>query len=162
MAFTSFAETKGSKEYQLKAAYLLNFARFVYWPEAAFTHTAEKFNICVYGENPFGDSLDRLSSKKIHNRKIHIIYTDNSEKIVACHIVYVGKSKKSTYAEELKEHKNSILLSVSDIGDFSLNGGMIEFIRVKKKIKFIINVNESMDAGIKYRSQLLEVAEKLR
>ena len=53
-----------SREYQLKAAYLLNFARFVYWPEESFSSSADKFNICTYGVSPFGENLNHLLSKK--------------------------------------------------------------------------------------------------
>ena len=51
---------------------------------------------------------------------------------------------------------------MSDVDGFSSEGGMIEFIRVNNKIKFEINVTQSEKSGIKYKSQLLEVAEKLR
>ena len=155
-----FADT--NKEYQLKAAYMLNFARFIYWPDDAFSTTLENFNICVFGENPFGNSLDRLSSKKIHNKTIKIIYTKTLQEAESCHIVYFSKTEETTYEQTINQLPQFIKLTVSDIKGFSERGGMIEFIRVKNKIKFEINVDQSAKSGIKYRSQLLEVAEQLR
>jgi len=158
----AIAETKVNKEYQLKAAYMLNFARFIYWPEEAFKVSSGKFNICVYGESPFGESLDKLSTKKIKNKNINLKYTNFPEELNECHIVYVSISKESIYEEEFQAMPRMYMLTVSDIKDFSVKGGMIEFIRLEKRIKFNINVNKSHEAGIKYRSQLLEVAEHLR
>lgn len=57
---------------------------------------------------------------------------------------------------------SSYVLTVSDVQGFSTERGMIEFVRVKNRIKFEINFTQSTKHGIKYRSQLLEVAEKLR
>ena len=54
------------------------------------------------------------------------------------------------------------VLTVSDVKGFSSEGGMIEFVRLNNRIKFEINVTQSTKSGIKYRSQLLEVAERLR
>jgi len=151
-----------SKEYKLKAAYLLNFARFVYWPEEAFEKTGNNFNLCVYGESPFGENLDKLSSKKILKRNIKLSYVKSLEESSACHIVFICSSEEAELENLITDLPDRIMLTVSDIEGFSAGGGMIEFVRVGNKIKFEINVKESTKQGIKYRSQLLEVAEHLR
>ncbi|HEU5051094.1 MAG TPA: YfiR family protein, partial [Gemmatimonadales bacterium] len=50
----------GSLEYQVKAAYLLNFARYVSWPEGAFASPTAPLPICVLGADPFGNALDEV------------------------------------------------------------------------------------------------------
>ena len=160
-SWTGFAGADTAREYQLKAAYLLNFARFVYWPETVLSAEAEYFNICVSGENPFGDSLDKLSDKRIQNKPINVYYEKDIVTISRCHIFYVSDSEKEDYKQTVTELPDG-MLTVSDIEGFSGSGGMIEFVRISNKIKFEINVGESLKKGIKYRSQLLEVAEKLR
>lgn len=161
LSWANITGANTAREYQLKAAYLLNFARFVYWPEATFSAETKNFNICVSGENPFGDSLDKLSDKKIQNRSINVYYENDSETISNCHIFYISESEKEDYKQLIAELPVG-MLTVSDIEGFAGNGGMIEFVRISNKIKFEINVGESLNKGIKYRSQLLEVAEKLR
>jgi len=161
ISWSSSVHAELSREYQLKAAYLLNFARFIYWPEDVIS-TAENFNICVIGENPFAKSLDILSNKKIKNKNINVEYFENYNREDQCQIVYISKDKKHQVKEILEKINNNTLLTVSDIEDFSKQGGMIGFIRVKNKIKFEINLAQSSKSNIKYRSQLLEVAEQLR
>jgi len=154
-----YADT--SREYRLKAAYLLNFARFVYWPTESFLYETDAFKICVYGESRFGENLNHLLSKKVKGRSISINYEDDLRNITECHILFVSESDKASYYKVASEMPRNIL-TVSDVKGFSSEGGMIEFIRVDNKIKFEINVTQSTKSGIKFRSQLLEVAEKLR
>lgn len=160
--FCAQAYSGTNKEYQLKAAYLLNFARFIYWPEDAFKATGETFNLCVFGDSPFGDNLDKLSNKKIQNKNIKLIYANLVGEIELCHIVYFSDSEKENFKSVINKLPPAIMLTVSDIEGFSKSGGMIEFVRVNNRIKFEINIGQSSNSGIKYRSQLLEVAEQLR
>lgn len=149
------------REYQLKAAYLLNFSRFVYWPVESFKTVESTFNICVYGENYFQENLDYLLNKKVQSRAIKTLTVDNIESADACQILFISDTVIDKFYESVDSLPKNIL-TVSDVTGFSSNGGMIEFVRSKNKIKFEINVVQSMKSGIKYRSQLLEVAERLR
>lgn len=166
----SFVHSASTREYQLKAAYMLNFARFVYWPEDIFKSSSNEFIICIYGKSPFGESLNKLSKKKIKNKNISLRYVsvkgvgEGTAKSVLseCHVLYVSNSTENQYAKILKQISQNTVLTVSDINGFCESGGMIGFIRVKNKIKFEINLNASSRAGIKYQSQLLDVAEQLR
>jgi len=159
--FSNVVYADTSREYQLKAAYILNFARFIYWPKGSFSSAEEKFNICVYGENPFGEDLEYLLSKKVQNRSITVNYKEDINNIAECHILFVSESGKVDFYRISSSLPQNIL-TVSDVEGFGSKGGMIEFIRVDNKIKFSINVTQSVKSGIKYRSQLLEVADKLR
>ncbi len=161
VAWCGLVQAEFSREYQLKAAYLLNFARFIYWPDQAIEET-QSFNICVMGENPFGESLDRLSNKKIKNKKIKIKYIQSFSVKKQCHILYISENKKESHREIIKKTNGNVVLTVSDIDGFASSGGMIGFVRIKNKIKFEINVAQSKKSEIKYRSQLLEVADRLR
>src|SRR5207244_10853841 len=52
-------------EYQVKAAFLFNFAKFVEWPPQAFPSASAPFSICVLGQNPFGRSLQEAVEGKV-------------------------------------------------------------------------------------------------
>lgn len=150
-----------TREYQLKAAYLLNFARFVYWPEELFETDKSAFTICVYGDNPFDGALNSLASKQINNRPIEIRVLMQEKVDPQCQIAFFPETEQKLYLS-LKDQLPSHVLTVSDYDGFSDDDGMIEFIQVNNKIRFVINLTSSAENGIKYRSQLLEVAERLR
>jgi hypothetical protein len=42
-----------SQEYKLKAAFLVNFSRFITWPEQSFAQEQQEFTLCVAGKNPY-------------------------------------------------------------------------------------------------------------
>ena len=159
--FSNAANADTSREYQLKSAYLLNFARFIYWPVESFSSETDALKICVYGKSPFGENLNYLLTKRVQSRSIKINYKDDLRNISECHILFVSESDKASFYKVASEVPQNVL-TVSDVKGFSSEGGMIEFIRVDNKIKFEINVTQSTKSGIKFRSQLLEVAEKLR
>lgn len=51
-------------EYQVKAAFLLNFTKFVQWPASAFADENSPVAICILGEDPFGNTLDEMVREK--------------------------------------------------------------------------------------------------
>lgn len=161
ISFTNTVYADATREYQVKAAYLLNFGRFIYWPKEAFSSAEDKFEICVYGDSPFGENLNLLLNKKVNDRSIKISHVENLSNAKTCRILFISKSSEISFYNFLSNMPR-YTLTVSDVKGFSSEGGMIEFVRVKNKIKFEINITQSTRYGIKYRSQLLEVAEKLR
>ena len=54
-------------EYQVKAAYLYNFAKFVKWPPAVASDPA--FAICILGRDQFGATLDATVAGENFNGK---------------------------------------------------------------------------------------------
>lgn len=48
-----------SLEYHVKAAFLLNFARFIEWPDSAFPDSRAPISVCVFAVNPFGEALQK-------------------------------------------------------------------------------------------------------
>src|ERR1700681_3665474 len=56
---SSQARAQTSNEYQVKAAFLYNFAKFVDWPAEAFGSSGAPFVIGVVGDDPFGGALDQ-------------------------------------------------------------------------------------------------------
>lgn len=161
MLLISAVHADTGREYQLKAAYLLNFSKFVYWPAESFQTPESTFNICVYGENYFQENLNYLLDKKVQSRAIKVLNIDDLENVGVCHVLFISDSAIAKFYEFSAKMPDNIL-TVSDVKGFSRKGGMIEFVRVTNKIKFEINVVKSSSSGIKYRSQLLEVAEQLR
>src|ERR1700722_29884 len=60
----SSAQSATPGEYQLKAAFLFNFAKFIDWPTTSFTNPQDRFSICILGADPFGSGMDELLQGK--------------------------------------------------------------------------------------------------
>ena len=151
--------TEVEREYQLKAAYLYNFARFISWPEQSFASGNSNLNICVAGDNPFASVLSGLESKKIegHTIKVHYLETPNSKSLRSCHLAFYHDPE--TFRKMLAFKEAAInTVHVSDIEGSADSGGDIEFILLQDKLRFIIN-NSSMKAkGVQPSASLLELA----
>ncbi|MGZ4832671.1 MAG: YfiR family protein [Terriglobales bacterium] len=81
-----------AEEYEVKAAFLLNFAKFVHWPEKS-----NEIRICVLGDDPFGTVLDRMASgMMIEGRPILLERMQQPNGARRCHIVFLSPSLRDT------------------------------------------------------------------
>lgn len=161
-SFGSLHAEEISQEYRVKAAFLVNFARFITWPEQSFSSDQAELILCVVGNNPFATALNAVESKQINGRKLRITYEDSLRKVEQCHLLYVSKSE----GHEL-DCLSSILdrqpvITVSDIPDFVNAGGSIEFVEKENRLSFIINNSDMKQRGIQASASMLDLAASIR
>jgi hypothetical protein len=148
-------------EYQLKALYLFNFAKFVEWPESAFSNPGAPLVIGVLGENPFGDLLETtVQGKALNRHPLEVREIRAPNEVTNCHILFISGSEKKHLPEILKGLQNTPILTVSEMDRFTENGGMINFVWVDKKVHFQINDPVAKAAGLKIGSKLLGLSAK--
>jgi hypothetical protein len=149
-------------EYQLKAAFLYNFARFVEWPPAAFADPSSPMLIGILGQNPFGDALDMtISGKNINNHPLKKVEIRSLAEVTNnCHILFISASEKKRLPEILAALRGASVLTVGETDRFTENGGMINFVLEGTKIRFQINDAEAKRAGLKVSSKLLSLATR--
>jgi len=168
-----------SREYQVKAAFLYNFIKFVDWPKEKIAGTNEPIIIGIIGKDPFGNAFEPIRAKKVKAKKIVIKRfrgfeklrrknkKDKSElgrKIEAlrkCHLLFICSSEKKNLKEIINSVKDHSVLTVGGMEGFLEAGGIIKFLMEEKKIRFEINVTASKRAKLKIRSQLLRLAKKV-
>jgi hypothetical protein len=160
LAMLACAANAQSKEYQIKAAFLYNFAQFVDWPSAAFANTNAPFNIGILGDDPFDGSLDAtIQDETINGHKIVAIRSQRIEDLKNCQIIFVCKSEKKRIAEILTELDSKPILTVSEIDGFAQRGGNINFFLAGTKVRFEINPGAAQSDGLKISSQLLSLGK---
>src|SRR4026208_2341711 len=93
-AGAAIAQEKASVEYKIKAAYLLNFAKFVEWPTNRFPTPTTPIRVGVRGKDPVGYDRGRtIGGRVIEGRKCEIVRTDDAEAALSCHIVFISSSE---------------------------------------------------------------------
>jgi hypothetical protein len=145
-------------EYEVKAAFLLNFIKYVEWPAARAGTTNDDLVLCIAGENPFGEFLNLLKDKNIRGRKLVIRNTVDQSNLVASHIIFIPASEEYRLTALMSAVEGLPILTVSEIPAFAQRGGMINFITVDNKIRFEINLDAAQHVGIQIGSQLLKLA----
>jgi uncharacterized protein DUF4154 len=144
-------------EYEVKAAFLYNFARFVEWPPEA--QRAEPFVIAVLGRDPFGTALDEaVSGKTVAGRPIQVRRASRVEDVGDAQMVFVAATEGPNVPAILKALERPGVLTVGDAEGFVERGGTINFTLQSRRVRFEINPVRAEQAGLKVSSQLLKLA----
>jgi len=128
-------------EYEVKAAFLYNFARFVEWPDAAFPAPDAPIVICVAGADPFGRALDDIvRDERVGRHPIAILRLAPSLPAEPCHLLFVSSSEQSRYGEVLAGVNRRRTVTVGDAPGFIDAGGLIRLFLEDGRVRFSINL----------------------
>jgi hypothetical protein len=149
-----------SKEYQVKAVFLFNFAQFVTWPPAVFTSADEPFRIGVLGDDPFDGFLDEtVSGEKVEGHPLVVQRYASAADVKDCRILFISRSESGRMEDILAGLKDKGVLTVGDTEGFVKSGGIIRFAMEGNKIHFKINLEAAKRANLVISSQVLRLAE---
>jgi hypothetical protein len=152
-------QAQSAGEYQVKAAFLFNFAKFVKWPPAAFSADAP-LQICVLGQDPFGAEFEQsIVEKIVQGHKIKVAYPDDVPQARACQILFIASSEKQRMRDILQGLKGASVLTVADTPSFIQSGGVINFVLDQDQVRFEINLKAAQLAHLKLSARLLTVAK---
>src|SRR5262249_18853354 len=151
-----------SAEYEVKAAFIFNFAKFVEWPPQAFSGAESPFTICLAGD-PFAGALDRLiQGKTLDRRRLTIRRVSAGDDVHACQVLYIAPSKSRRAAELLNSVANAPILTIGESKNFIEDGGIIRLVNAGGHIRFQINPDAADRGSLKISSRLLRVADVVR
>jgi len=154
------AQTAISREYEIKAVFLFNFAQFVDWPPEAATSPRAPLIIGVLGDDPFDGFLDdTVRGEKLKNRPFVVQRYRRVEDIDGCQVLFIGRTDPQELEHILAALKGRSILTVGDTEGFAENGGIIRFVTEKNRIRFRINVDAAQAAHLVISSKLLRLAE---
>jgi uncharacterized protein DUF4154 len=149
-------------EYQVKAAYLYNFGRFVKWPSGAAAGKND-FAVCVLGQDPFGPTLDStLTGETLDGKPVVIRRLAKLRDAADCRILFVSLTEERRLKEILAAIDQAGVLTVSEIPGFSQRGGIIQFVVEGDRVRFEINLANAESSRLVLSSELLKVAATVR
>jgi len=163
LAHLTAADPQNADEYQVKAAFLYNFAKFVEWPAGAFKSAADPIVICVLGRSPIGGSLEQaIKGKQINGRNLAIRQTQEPQEAAACHLLFVAASEKKRPPAIFDLLKSASILTVGETANFAAAGGVIGFRMDDGKVGLEINVCAEQRARLRISSKLLSLAKIIK
>jgi hypothetical protein len=146
-------------EYQVKAAYLYGFGRFVEWPGSAPAAAGKAFVVCVLGDDPFGRWLDDVAAGAVMKEKpVNVRRISQIEESEPCHTLFISASEDVRMKEIFAALGKRPVLTVSDAPQFARRGGMIGFQLDGNRVRFAVNLGAAQEAGLQLNSELLRVA----
>lgn len=152
------ADPEVSLEYQLKAALIYKLTKFVSWPEQALPQSDDPIILCVYGDNPFGGSLERVAERKVHGRPIELNPAITASEAHVCQVIFFNPTSRADSLKLIESIKHKPILTISDSPYFAKNGGMIEITQRDRRLAFSINAGAARRAGLQLAAPLLELA----
>ena len=168
-----------SREYQIKAAFLYNFIKFVDWPEEKSADSNKPITIGIIGKDPFGNAFDPVEDKDTKTRKVLIkrfktfeelkkagekdksLLDREIESMRKCHLLFICSSEEKSVGEITNLVKDHSVLTVGDVKGFLEAGGITNFIVEEQKVRFEINATTAKQAKLQIRSQLLRLAKRV-
>jgi len=181
----SSPKTAKEIEYEVKAAFIYNFMKFIEWPQNSTSdqNNSQAMVIGVLGDNPFGDAFVPILDKEVHGRKINLVeipgyqafhesasdkanaweaYCAQYQQIIdSCDVLFICLSEKNHLDELIKLTPGRGILTISDIPGFAKQDGIVGFVKDNNKIRFEINLNIAQQENFKIRSQLLSLAKEV-
>lgn len=154
-SFPLYSAAADALEYDVKAAFLLNFTKFISWPPTAFATADAPFLICILGDDPFGRSIDQvIEGESVQGHRIAVarLRPDDHK---SCQLLYI--SDKRMPSTPLADAGPGVL-TVGEGDDFIHQGGIVAFVVDHHHVRFDINLKAADNAGLKLSSKLLSVA----
>lgn len=148
-------------EYQLKAVFLYNFARYVEWPENRLPSGAP-IQLCVVGRDPFGATFAPLTGRQVQGREVRVRVLTHGDEGTECHMVFIADSEGRRLGAHLRALAGRAILTVSDIEGFVDAGGCIGFVTVDDRVRFDVNLAAAQGDHLKLSAQLLKVARQVQ
>lgn len=147
-----------SLEYQVKAAYLLNFTRYVEWPPEIVSGDST-LNICVVGADPFGQVLDAtIAGRTAHGRPLRVRRIHSAAESDRCQMVFLTRDTWQRDPESLRALSQVGSLTVGESEQFARGGGVIGFVIVDETVRFVVNDEARDRAGLRISSRMLSLA----
>jgi hypothetical protein len=154
------AQSPNASEYEIKAAFLFNFAKFVEWPSSSFRDGSAPLQICVLGRDPFGEALRNITHEKtVNGRQLEVHQIVDLQRARTCHLLFIAVSEHAQLKRVLESMEGSGVLTVGDTKDFIAQGGMINFVLENDRVQFEVSRKAAEQAGLKISSKLLAVAK---
>jgi hypothetical protein len=152
-------QAQATRQEDIKAMFVYNFAKFIEWPDSSFGHNADAFRIEIIGRDPFDGRLDQLMiGKKLHDRPVVVVQSLGDPFPALVHIAFVSASEMKRLPSLIEVYRRKHVLTVSDIADFTRRGGMIGFVNEAGAVRFRIDQAAVERSQLRMSSRLLALA----
>jgi hypothetical protein len=153
------APAQTAREYEVKAAVLYNFARFVEWPEGSFRTPDDPIVLAVAGDDPFGAALEHaIEGQTAQGRRFTVRRFQTREQLEACHILFVGSSEDHLgWLAALARRQSVGVLTVGEGRRFARRG-TVAFLIDDRRIQLAVNLESVAAARLRVSSKLLALA----
>lgn len=149
-------------EARVKAAYLINFTRYVQWPPSAFSSVDAPLEFCVVGRTPLLEELERQAAGHTSQGKaITVKRVFSRPEAAGCHVVFITYEEWRSQPDLAASLVRPGVLTVGESDAFAAEGGVIAFVPVRQSLRFAVNLGAGAAAGLGLSSRMLALATRV-
>ena len=150
------AQAEELSAYDVKAALIYNFLKFVELPAAnAGTHIA----VCTLSSSPGFDPLKSIEGKEVSGKLIRTASRTPGESLETCQVLFVHESASKNLS--FLRNSGSGIFTIGESSGFCQLGGIVNFYLQDKKVRFEINAEAARSSGVTVSSKLMRIAGAL-
>jgi hypothetical protein len=150
-------------ESQLKAAFMVNFPKYVDWPPSVFVETNSPIVVGIFGVVDFEEELEKMIvGRSVDGRALVFRKVSTEKEIAGCHVLFIGGLERRRMVELMGVLEGASVLTVGDSDDFLDLGGVIKLVRRARKVRLEVNLGAASRVQLKISSKLLGVADVVK
>lgn len=162
LALVATTSAQQAKEYEWKAAMLLNITRYVTWPTSAYSGSDSVFIVGVVGDDPFGDTLDRaFKGQSVEGRRVVVKRYTWAQRFDEAHLLFVARTEAAQLSKMVSTIRKKPVVTVGDADGFAPAGGMIGFRSRNGRMEFDVNLRSAKACDVSISSKLLMLAKSV-
>ena len=147
-------------QYQVKAVFFFNLAKFISWPTPFEDTQSDYFSIGIFGHSRFDDYLEQdVGDETIYGRPVRIKHYASLAEIQEqpCRLLFIASDQIPIWPQIREIALHHRILTVGDVDDFCRRGGIVNLRASARKILIEINMQEAIGSGIGVSSKLLKL-----
>jgi hypothetical protein len=144
---------------QIKAAFVLNFLKFVEWPAATPDEPTASIVIAVLGDAPLEAELQRTrGTAQVGGRAVTVRRVEGADEAGDAHLLFIGASTSRTLAATLRALENKAVLTVGDTRGFAEAGVILNLYEFDRRMRIEVNTTAAARAQLRLSAHLLRIA----
>lgn len=152
------SQATGPSEYEVKAAFLYNFALYVEWPAAALDGRPA-FTVGMVGKDVFGGVLEKtMKDRTAQGKKVEVARFAAAEDIKACHILFVPYGEREQLDKITAALKGTSTLIVTEFDEALKKGSIINFFLEDKRVRIEVNPDAAGRENLRVGAKVLRLA----
>jgi len=152
-------KTAAPTEYEVKAAFVHNFVKFVEWP--AVGQPGDSIRLCILGDPPNVEAFATLSGRQVGGKRLIVLPIIRPGEVIDCEVLFVTANQAARLPEIVETLDDLPILTIGDTEGYARHGVMINMFLENKRIRFEINEHKARAAGLTISAKLLKLASRV-
>jgi hypothetical protein len=147
-----------------KAAFTLNIAKFVTWPEQIVRVRPEIVRLCLYQSSTLLEAFSIIEGKHVGSREVSAVKViDSVSQGSGCDVLFIPSMTLRAFADEVAMANSLPVLTIADATNedqlgVARYGVVVSLVRKQSSMGLEVNITEAENKQLKLSSELLKLA----